>query len=166
MNRSVLRRSWPKFDSQEFLRSTGQRMPSDIATLTLASPALHFFATIKSSRPTSAHNARTTPCRSRSRGASCRSRRADLGRRSHRESARAAHSRCGSLPRFPSRSGCLPDRSRLTISILTCRNVRSQARRSQPGARRGNERPDVGLTQPVTASTIAAGRPVMMPSTP
>ena len=51
MNRSVFRRSCPKFDSQLLVRSTGQRIPSGTSSLTRPVPWRRRLATIRSSRP-------------------------------------------------------------------------------------------------------------------
>ena len=44
LNRSVLRRSWPKFENQELVRSTGQRSPRVSGFLGLAWPLCFFLA--------------------------------------------------------------------------------------------------------------------------
>lgn len=61
MKWSVLRRSCPKFGIHEFVRSTGQRIPSDTDFFAtgLPFPGLRFFAATRSSIPNSAHRART-----------------------------------------------------------------------------------------------------------
>jgi len=52
-NRSVLRRSCPKLESQLLVRSTGQRIPSYTATFFLAVPLLRLRAQTRSLRPIS-----------------------------------------------------------------------------------------------------------------
>ena len=56
VNRSVLRRSWPKFESQELARSTGQRMPKECGFFVflgfLGSQGLRLLAQMTSVSPT------------------------------------------------------------------------------------------------------------------
>ena len=60
MRRSVLRRSCPKFDSQELVRSTVQRIPRGVGSLVwLPWPQGRFLAHIKSVMPTASQRART-----------------------------------------------------------------------------------------------------------
>ncbi len=59
--RSVLRRSHPKFDSQELVRSTGHRIPSGAVVLAPAAPGGRRRAQRTSSMPASAAQARTGP---------------------------------------------------------------------------------------------------------
>ena len=47
--RSVFRRSWPKFESHELVRSTGQRSPIGWFVFGSLVPRLRFFAMIVSS---------------------------------------------------------------------------------------------------------------------
>ena len=61
MNRSVLRRSWPKFESHELVRSTGHRMPRGTRFGLSAVPVLRRSAIMKSASPRSRHCDRTTP---------------------------------------------------------------------------------------------------------
>ena len=49
--RSVLRRSWPKLESQELVRSTGHRRPRVSGFLTLVSPLRCFLAKTMSVSP-------------------------------------------------------------------------------------------------------------------
>jgi hypothetical protein len=51
LNLSVLRRSWPKLDSQELAGSTGHRRPRVSGFLILASPLRFFLAQTTSVRP-------------------------------------------------------------------------------------------------------------------
>jgi hypothetical protein len=58
-NRSVFRRSWPKLESHELVRSTGQRMPSGTRLGLSAVPVLRRSAMTKSSTPRAVHSDRT-----------------------------------------------------------------------------------------------------------
>ena len=53
LNRSVVRRSWPKFENQELVGSTGQRSPRVSGFLVFASPLRFFLAQTMSVTPRS-----------------------------------------------------------------------------------------------------------------
>jgi len=55
---SVFRRSWPKFESQELVRSTGQRSPIGWFVFGAVDPRLRFFAITASARKRSASRSR------------------------------------------------------------------------------------------------------------